>query len=1040
MRLQFKHQQFQSDAVDAVCNVFLGQPKKRRSYLRDPGLSGNQPQAKLIAEDLTAWGNGELISDKDIFDNLKQVQKSHNLIPNTNLAKLTSTLSDEEAIYSKKGKRISVPAFTVEMETGTGKTYTYIKTMYELYERYAWSKFIIVVPSIAIREGVYKTFQITTDHFKSQYGHACRFFIYNSARPNEISQFADDPGINVMIINSQAFNARGKDARRIYMEQETFQSRRPIDIIKSVRPIVIVDEPQSVLGSEKSKNKTRDTLGNFDPLFYINYSATHRENFNMVYRLDAIDAFQKKLVKKIEVKGVTVKNIGSTNGYLYLQKIDTYPNKSPSASVLFEYNEAQGTSLKRKVRKFVHGDNIYDYSNGIEAYKDGFTITDINALEGSVSFTNGIKLEQGEVFGETNEDDIRRVQIRETIIRHLEKERALFNKDIKVLSLFFIDEVAKYKSYNDANEEVAGIYAKMFVEEYENAVNQEKERLQVEGEEYLEFLNRDQANQVHAGYFSIDKKGRAINSTMKRGESDSSDVSAYDLIMKNKERLLSRDEPVRFIFSHSALKEGWDNPNVFQICTLRQSDSETKKRQEVGRGLRLCVNKAGERMDSEILTLDEVHQINVLTVIANESYHNFANSLQSEYAEILKNRPKKVTPDLFTSLLLEDKKGRKVEVSSGKAALIYSKLIGRNLVDEETEQLSADYHELPESDRLAQIEEILTEVNPELVPFAKNFVDKLESVFDPRKKMVEDGRKVMRMFRRDDAFYSPEFQELWKRIEQKTSYRVTLNEEEFIYQAVAKIDESLVVSKQKIIVETGLQTQEDGTMLTREKTHEEEYGLSGDKTRYDLIGRVANLTNLTRRTTALILSKIKPTTFTCFKFNPEEFIRKASALINEVKQEKLVEGIKYFKTDTSWQAEEIFTTKQENGGILEENLRTSTKHIYDKVRYDSDIERKFSEDMDKQDEIKLYAKLPDNFKIETPVGSYNPDWAIVLEKDNKKKEIYFVAETKGGLQTIDLRGKEKAKIACARMHFSVISDHEVKYDVVTTINDLLDRA
>jgi type III restriction enzyme len=640
MKLRFKHQKFQEDATNSLCDVFSGQPNQVRKFLVDQGLGQAGYIATTLFGDVAGWANPEIhLRDEDLLKNLRDVQKKYGIVPSNSLEVMTSKVDWGDGRKST----VTKPVFTIEMETGTGKTYTYIKSMYELNARYGWSKFIIVVPNVAIRKGVAKSFQITADHFKEDYGKACRFFIYNSTRLNDLEHFADDPGINVMIINTQAFNATGKDARRIYMKLDTFRSRRPIDVIAAVNPIVIIDEPQSVIGVAGGKNVTRDALGKFNPLFYVNYSATHRENFNMVYRLDAVDAYQQQLVKKISVKGISINGTTATNGYLYLQRINVYPNKSPSATVVFEYNANSGTGLGKKVKTFAHGENIYDHSGEIEAYRDGFTISEINARDSYVEFTSGLRLEQGQVVGDSSEEDIRRIQIRETIMSHLEKERELYKKGIKVLSLFFIDEVAKYKYYDESGEH-KGVHAEVFEEEYKNAVGLFFSQLPFEEDvDYRAFLERDAAHRIHAGYFSVDKKGHAADSDIKRGESESADVDAYGLIMKNKERLLSLDEPVRFIFSHSALREGWDNPNVFQICTLRMSSGDIKKRQEIGRGLRLSVNKDGEHMDGDVLGSHGVHEVNVLTVIANESYDEFAKALQDEFYEVIKNRPKEVT-------------------------------------------------------------------------------------------------------------------------------------------------------------------------------------------------------------------------------------------------------------------------------------------------------------------------------------------------------------------------------------------------------------
>lgn len=796
MKLRFKHQPFQSDATNAVCDLFAGQPNGTRKFLVGRG----EESAKVaLALENTGWANAEInLRSEDLLKNLRTVQKQNAIVPSNKVEAMTSKIEYED------GRKLTVtrPVYTVEMETGTGKTYTYIKTMYELNARYGWSKFIIVVPSIAIREGVYKSFQITADHFKEEYGKVCRFFIYDSTRLNELEQFADDPGINVMIINTQAFNTTGKDARRIYMKLDTFRSRRPIDVIAAVNPIVIIDEPQSVIGTATGKNVARDSLGKFNPLFYLAYSATHRENFNMVYRLDAVDAYQQQLVKKISVKGISIRGTTATNGYLYLQRINVYPNKSPSATVIFEYNANSGAGLGKKVKTFVHGDNIYDHSGEIEAYRDGFTIAEINARDSFVEFTNGLRLEQGQVVGDSSEEDIRRIQIRETIMSHLEKERALYKKGIKVLSLFFIDEVAKYKYYDESGEQ-KGAYAHVFEEEYKNAIDLFFRQLPVEKDtDYRTFLERDDVARIHAGYFSVDKKGRAVDSGVKRGESESADVDAYDLIMKNKERLLSHEEPVRFIFSHTALREGWDNPNVFQICTLRMSSGDIKKRQEIGRGLRLSVNEDGERMDAEVLGAHGVHDVNVLTVIANESYEEFAKALQDEFYEVIKNRPKDITEELFEGQVWVDASGNEIEIDGRNAARLFVRLEDSGLVA--GGQLTDIFHDMSPDLRAQKFSEILSAVDPALAAYTENALQLVESVFDAKKNpMVTDDRKRAALNLNQEKFASKEFKNLWAKINTKTYYTVSFNEQKLIDSCVRALNSRLRVSKTHVVITEG---------------------------------------------------------------------------------------------------------------------------------------------------------------------------------------------------------------------------------------------
>lgn len=1036
MKLRFKHQKFQGDAVNAVCDVFAGQPNETRKFLVDQGVAPDASQQGFFTENTAGWANPEMhLREEDILKNLRGVQKEYGILASNKLETMTSKVEWDDG----RKETVTRPVFSVEMETGTGKTYTYIKTMYELNARYGWSKFIIVVPSVAIREGVAKSFEITADHFREEYGKACRFFVYNSTRLNELDNFAEDPGINVMIVNTQAFNASGKDARRIYMKLDSFRSRRPIDVIASVNPIVMIDEPQSVIGVSGGKNVTRDSIGKFNPLFYVNYSATHRENFNMVYRLDAVDAYQKQLVKKITVKGISVRGTTATNGYLYLQRINVYPNKSPSATVVFEYNAASGTGIRKQTKTFGHGDNIYSHSGEIEAYRDGYTISNINARDGYVEFTGGLKLAPGEVVGDSSAEDIRRIQIRETIMSHLEKERELYKKGIKVLSLFFIDEVAKYKFYDDAGVEQKGAYAEIFEEEYANAIDRFFEQLPFdEDTDYRTFLERDERHRIHAGYFSVDKKGRAVDSEVKRGESESSDVSAYDLIMKNKERLLSNEEPVRFIFSHSALREGWDNPNVFQICTLRTSSGDIKKRQEIGRGLRLSVNKDGERMDADVLGTHGVHEVNSLTVIANESYEEFAKALQDEFYEVIKNRPKEITEELFEGQVWTANDGSEIEIDGRAAARLFVRLEDAGLIADG--QPTDEFHAMPPELRSEKIGEVLAAVSPELAPHAENALQLIESVYDPKKSpMVSNARSKATLNLDREKFASKEFKQLWDKINAKTYYTVQFDEAKLVESCIKALNTKLRVSKTTIVITEGYlkSTKQDASpemkkLIGREVALEE---IASRGVTYDLVGEIATVTRLTRQAVAEILTKIEPTVFNLFATNPEEFIREAIKLIDEQKASTIIEHITYNTLDERWNAEEIFVDPTISGEYGK-NVIDAKKHLFDKLRYDSTIEKDLATEMDVAENIDLYVKLPSGFYINTPMGKYNPDWAITF-REGSVKHIYFVAETKGDTSDIQLREVEKAKIECARRHFEKISDSTVKYSTVSSYSELM---
>lgn len=771
MRLRFKHQKFQADAAKAVVDVFAGQPYLTPSYMMDRG-NGFYQQTLTDEEDFTGWSNHKILpelSDRIILENLQKIQRINQLKPSEKL----------EGHFN----------LTIEMETGVGKTYTYIKTMYELNKHYGWSKFIVVVPSIAIREGVYKSFQVTQEHFAEEYGKKVRFFIYNSAQLTEIDRFASDNSICAMIINSQAFNARGKDARRISMKLDEFRSRRPIDIIAKTNPILIIDEPQSVEGKQ-----TKENLKQFNPLLTLRYSATHKSDsiYNMVYRLDAMEAYNKRLVKKIAVKGISESGSTATESYVYLESVNL-SKAAPTATIQFDYKGASG--IRKITRTVSEGYNLYDNSGSMEEYKQGFVVSRIDGRDDSVEFLNGIKIYAGDVIGKVSEDQLRRIQIRETILSHIQRERELFYKGIKVLSLFFIDEVAKYRVYDEAGQATDGIYAQMFVEEYNDIIG--SLQIGIGEDDYMKYLQAIPAEKTHAGYFSIDKKGKMIDSKVGRKETTTDDVDAYELIMKNKELLLDRDpkrSPVRFIFSHSALREGWDNPNVFQICTLKQSSSEVRKRQEVGRGLRLCVNQDGERMDTNVLG-EEVQNVNVLTVIASESYDSFAKGLQTEIAEAVADRPRAVTAELFVGKVIKDDKGNEQVVDQDTARAIHFDLIVNGYIDKKgilTDKYYADKanHEI--------------KVAEEVADSAASVIEIIDTIYDGKSMMPENARSNnVELHVDENKLAMPEFKALWAKINAKSTYVVDFDTEELIRKAIQSLDRKLRVSKIVFKVETG---------------------------------------------------------------------------------------------------------------------------------------------------------------------------------------------------------------------------------------------
>lgn len=1017
MKLQYKHQKFQSDAAKAVVDVFAGQPFLTPTYMMDKGIgkAGGYVGTLLQTEDdqFTGWSNQKIISqlsDQRILENLQKIQRTNQIAP-------SDKLEGRNDGYN----------LTVEMETGVGKTYTYIKTMYELNKAYGWSKFIIVVPSIAIREGVYKSFESMQEHFAEEYGKKVRYFIYNSSQLTEIDRFASDNSINVMIINSQAFNARGKDARRIYMKLDEFRSRRPIDIIAKTNPILIIDEPQSVEGKQ-----TKERLKEFNPLLTLRYSATPREYYNLVYRLDAMDAYNKHLVKKIAVKGITQNGNTANTGYVYLESINL-SKAAPTATIQFDIKGA--TSIRRASRKVDQGYNLYPNSGDLEEYKDGFVVKSIDGRDNSIEFLNGIKMFAGDVIGEVDEAQLRRIQIRETILSHIQRERELFYKGIKVLSLFFIDEVAKYRQYDSSGNHVNGIYADMFEEEYNDILH--NMQLEFGDDEYLKYLNSIKASDTHAGYFSVDKKGKMIDSKVKKSEGGSDDVSAYDLIMKNKELLLDRNpkrSPVRFIFSHSALKEGWDNPNVFQICTLKQSGSDVRKRQEVGRGLRLCVNQDGERMDTMAIG-DDVHNVNVLTIIASESYDSFAKGLQSEIAETVTDRPRKVDEDLFVGKVIKDENGDEQVIDRELAKAIHFDLIVNGYVDKKGE-LTDKYYEDKKNKAITVAEEVQTS--------AASIIEIIDSIYDGKKMMPEDARSNNVELTVDESKLAmPEFKALWDRINAKTVYTVDFDTEELIQKSIAEIDAHLRVGKLYFEVEAGhigeIKSKDqlnDGEAFTKDEMGVYNIHVSPSaNVKYDLVGEIVDETGLTRKAIVKILQGIQPATFAQFKENPPEFILKSAEIINEQKATAIIQHITYDTLDEKY-GTDIFTEPTIKGK-LGTNAMKANKHLYDHIIYDSTNERDFATELDTNKDVAVYVKLPDGFFINTPVGHYNPDWAIAFY-EGTVKHIYFVAETKGSMSTMQLRAIEDAKISCAREHFKAISSDSVIYEVVDSYKSLLD--
>lgn len=1049
MKFSFKIQQYQTDAVNAVVDVFKGQvrPAQDTSYFFDPGRlvpvktkkAKNTNGYNLFQQELDeqeakqdiilGYANAPIKLDKvQLLENIKLIQGNNNITPSKEL-------------IEGQGKC----SLDIEMETGTGKTYVYIKTMFELNKQYGWNKFIIIVPSVAIREGVKKSLQTMEEHFMSQYGKKARYFIYDSKNLTKIDDFAKSNEINVMIINNQAFakslneeknkEGRGGDkgALIIYSERDEFGSRKPIDVIAKTNPILIIDEPQKLTG-----NVTQKAMKRFNPLFSVNYSATHKDKHNMVYVLDALDAYNQKLVKKIEVKGLEMKNLKGIDSYLYCEEIETSPIKPPRVRLEFEVQQAN--SIKRVRKLLSEHDSLYALSNGMKQY-EGYVISNIDPRgKGTVTFTNGEVLHCADVVGDVTELYKRRLQIRETLLSHFEKEKELYAQGIKTLSLFFIDKVENYRKYNEDGTQELGEYGKIFEEEYMRIFNSKSIEL-FKDDPYVQYLNRVAADvhDVHTGYFSIDKKGHSVDSKCERGKDTSNDESAYDLIMKNKEALLSFDNPVRFIFSHSALREGWDNPNIFQICTLKASNSDVNKRQEVGRGMRLCVNQQGERMDESVCGAN-VHVVNKLTVIASESYAGFVDSLQDEIKKALYERPEKVSIEYFFGRVV--KVGDETYKIEGEQARQIVKYLDRHDYLDDDDRITEKYKQDAANGTLEPVQDKLKDIEPAVHVLIKSLYDK-----DSLKDMITNGNQTTVENKLNNKnFEKQEFQELWKRINRKCAYTVKIDSNVLIDKAVAAIDAKLQVTQTLYTLSVGYQKnnmqahelEQKTSFVSPSHTTNILKNAHDSSLKYDLLHELTQRTSLTRRTVAAILSRINMMKYRKFRDNPEEFISKVARLINEQKAGLIVEGVTYNTTNEVFD-KEIFTAECHRVALSKvfPALHAVTDYVVTDDTAEQSVERKFVENLDKADEVAVYAKLPRGFYIPTPVGKYSPDWAIAF-KEGKIKYVYFIAETKGTNESTELKSMEQAKIKCAEKLFEKLSNGEVHYSQVKDYKSLMD--
>ena len=1062
MKLKFKNQEFQEAATAAVCDVFAGQPfHDPNVYTVDPGRKlGMRNEGLGIAAQSSLPGfetpqQGQLALDDDEPDvgyrnaeieltpeamlaNLNGVKDRQNLEHST----LRSSASPRENSLCS-----SLPELEVEMETGTGKTFVYIKTIFELNKRYGWSKFIIIVPGIAIREGVKKSLDIMAEKFLADYGKTAKTYVYNSAHPQDVLDFSTNADIQVLVMNVQAFNSRGKDARRIYMELDEFGSRKPIDMIAANRPILILDEPQKMEGKA-----TNEMLPLFKPLMILRYSATHKTIHNLVYRLDAIDAFEQKLVKKIEPVCIDVSNRAGVYSYIYCSEIR--PGKDgPEALLEFQVQRKTGeiVNLTKIVRK---DDDLYPLSGQVTAYKDHYRVIELNAKDGFsvIGFENGLTLVPGQVTGDVSDKELRRIQIREAIKAHLDKEAQLFPQGVKVLTLFFIDKVSNYRVYADSKDEegVQGEYAVMFEDEYTKAVNERigETLLDPNLRKYWEDIT---AGKTHSGYFAQDKKYRIVDS--KDGKESENDTSAYDLILKNKEQLLSLAEPVRFIFSHSALREGWDNPNVFVMCPLKKPDAgnDVARRQEVGRGLRLCVDQNGDRQDDP----GTVHQINVLTVVANEEFSTYVNGLQKEIMEACARRPVLADINFFKGKVLKAEVER-VETVEGVAkvvretvkhtiaeveAKVLNKWLYKNDFIDENDNVLPAWRDARDEGRVPDLPETLAS----LKPFAEEVLKLVDSVRDPSaiKKFTESKRP--KPLKTNKNFARTEFQELWRRINHKTAYTVDFSSAELITKATEALDRQIDIPKLTYTIKKAQQIAGNAFAAGVHESHKVDEHYTDTGIKYDLIGKVAEGTVLTRKTVRAILSGMLPARFAQFKNNPEKFIAECIRIISEQKATMVVEHIQYHILDETYSSD-IFTKNQmilpAHMAPIRDDAKPLQKHIYDFLTTDSKGEKNFAKELDNAAEVVVYAKLPGGFAIPTPLGSYNPDWAIAF-REGSVKHVYFVAETKGDMSEMQLREIEKTKIACAKKFFVSLGEkntqYHVTYERVASYKDLVDK-
>ncbi len=988
MKIKFENSlEHQLEAIEAIVGIFQGQEICKTTFT----VEKNIRQMRLgTVENELGIGNKLLLFPEEIQENLNSIQTKNGL-------PITKKLSQKD--YN----------FSVEMETGTGKTYVYLRTILEMNKRYGFTKFIIVVPSIAIKEGVKKSLEITKEHFKELYDNIIYdYFVYESKKIDQIRNFAVNDCIQIMVINIDAFN---KDTNIINIERDQANGYRPIDYIQQCSPIVIIDEPQN-MESERAK----EALKNLNPLCTLRYSATHKEKYNSVYKLDSIDAYEKQLVKQIEVATVGVTDSNNTE-YIKLNSVKTNKN---GISAKLELDIKSGKAVVRKEVVVKKGDILSEKAKR-DIY-DGYIVNDIYCELGNewIDLVK-VNLKLGQVNGGQDPILIKRLQIRKTIQEHFEKQKRLRPLGIKVLSLFFIDKVSNYRVYDEDGKAQLGNYAEIFEEEYIDIIEKNPEYNKLSDSSMPLF---QRASKAHDGYFSIDKKKNKSGKDVEfykdtKGTTDA-DNDTFNKIMRDKEKLLSFSEPLSFIFSHSALKEGWDNPNVFQICTLNETTSEMKKRQEIGRGLRIAVNQHGERVRG--------FEVNTLTVMANESYDNFVTSLQSEMEKDEGIKFGYIEDHIFSNIVIKVKTHDEAGKEYTKEDYLghsKSKEIFKALVEYGYVEISGKATDKLKKDLLEKEVEIPTEFSD----IKEKIVEKLKS--SSGRLIIRNADEKVKVEINKNIYLGEDFRELWNKVKYKTTYSVDFNEEKLINECSKILSESVYIPFQKVLfTKTRLEITKGGILEGKELQIED--SLNGEQYKEnfqlpDIISYLQNETNLTRKTIVDILIKSK--TLNSFKKDPQKYLEQVSELIKRTMQSFIVDGIRYEKIgENEYYCQELFETEDLFGYLKtaqdkKSNMIESKKSPYSHIIFDSEtIENPFAQEMEKSQNVKVYAKLPNWFKIETPLGNYNPDWAVLISStgDSNGEKLYFVVETKGSIFSGDLRGNEKAKIDCGKSHFRAL--------------------